>query len=94
MLLLFGGFQGPTWSVVKITFLTLGLCLAAMLGLAFSATDWTIIVHVTFLVLISGVLFFLLNSFLAETGLVSVEQQMQEMGLAPKEISEPSKKSQ
>ncbi|KAF9589871.1 hypothetical protein IFM89_029111 [Coptis chinensis] len=111
------GVNGATWSTVKITFLTLAVCLAAMLGLAFSSSDSTMIVHVMLLVLITGVLFFLLNrsswskpgrplslwvgrsaesavigeSFLAETGLVSVEQQMQDMGLVSKDGAEPSK---
>ncbi|KAL5730417.1 hypothetical protein ACHQM5_003239 [Ranunculus cassubicifolius] len=88
------GVNGATWSTVKFTFLTLGICLAAMLALAFSSSDATMIIHVMLLVFISGVLFFLLNSFLAETGLVSIEQQMQEMGLAPKdEATESTKKS-
>nr|KJB66730.1 hypothetical protein B456_010G155100 [Gossypium raimondii] len=77
------GFQGPTWSTLKLTFLMLGLCLALMLGLAFSSTDSSLILHVTFLVLIAITLFLLLNWFLEQTGLVSVERQMQEMDLIP-----------
>ncbi|PIA35226.1 hypothetical protein AQUCO_03600116v1 [Aquilegia coerulea] len=57
------GVNGPTWSTVKITFLTLGVCLAAMLGLAFSSSDSTMIIHVMLLVLITGVLFFLLSRY-------------------------------
>ncbi|KAI5657108.1 hypothetical protein M9H77_25901 [Catharanthus roseus] len=78
------GVNGPTWNTLKTAFLMLGLCLASMLGLAFSSSDFTLTLHISLLVLISGTLFFLLSSFLAQTGLVSVEDQMQEIGLAPK----------
>ncbi|XP_074332140.1 uncharacterized protein LOC141668972 [Apium graveolens] len=77
------GVNGQTWNTLKIAFLMLGLCLTAMLSLAFSASDSTLIIHVTLLVFITGTLFFLLTSFLAQTGLVTVENQMKEMGLAP-----------
>ncbi|KAE9452566.1 hypothetical protein C3L33_15531, partial [Rhododendron williamsianum] len=111
------GVNGPTWNTVKVAFLMLGLCLAAMLGLAFSSSDTGMILHVTLLVLITGTLFILLTryllifskvnciwlifvgcgqveyGFLAETGLVSVEHQMQEMGLAPKDSAVIDKKS-
>ncbi|XP_058201921.1 uncharacterized protein LOC131316535 isoform X2 [Rhododendron vialii] len=33
------GVNGPTWNTLKVAFLMLGLCLAAMLGLAFSSSD-------------------------------------------------------
>ncbi|KAL6567399.1 hypothetical protein OROGR_001067 [Orobanche gracilis] len=82
------GVNGPTWNTVKIAFLLLGVCLAAMLGLAFSFSDSSLIFHVTLLVLIAGSLFLLLSSFLAETGLVSVEYQMEEMGLGTKDAEE------
>ncbi|CAK9176172.1 unnamed protein product [Ilex paraguariensis] len=55
------GVNGPTWSTLKIAFFMLSLCLAAMLGLAFSASDSALILHVTFLVLITGTLFLLLT---------------------------------
>lgn len=87
------GVNGPTWNTLKFAFLMLGLCLAAMLGLAFSSSDIALIVHVTLLFLITGTLFILLTRFLAETGLVSVEHQMQEMGLAPKDSAAINKKS-
>ncbi|KAL2484253.1 hypothetical protein Fot_45697 [Forsythia ovata] len=87
------GVNGPTWNTLKISFLMLGLCLAAMLGLAFSSSDFALIFHVTFLVLITGTLFLLLTRFLAETGLVSVQHQMQEIGLAPGNGGDKSKKS-
>ncbi|KAG4195677.1 hypothetical protein ERO13_A06G129300v2 [Gossypium hirsutum] len=77
------GVNGPTWSTLKLTFLMLGLCLALMLGLAFSSTDFSLILHVAFLVLIAITLFLLLNWFLEQTGLVFVERQMQEMDLIP-----------
>ncbi|KAK2968466.1 hypothetical protein RJ640_030077 [Escallonia rubra] len=82
------GVNGPTWNTLKIAFLMLGLCLAAMLGLAFSSSDFALILHVTFFILITGTLFLLLTRFLAQTGLVSIEDQMQEMGLAPKDAGE------
>ncbi|XWS19614.1 hypothetical protein CRYUN_Cryun31cG0030700 [Craigia yunnanensis] len=77
------GVNGPTWNTLKSTFLMLGLCLAVMLGLAFSSSDSSLILHVAFLVLITITLFLLLNWFLEQTGLVSVERQMQEMDLVP-----------
>ncbi|XVF27624.1 hypothetical protein REPUB_Repub14bG0124300 [Reevesia pubescens] len=77
------GVNGPTWNTLKSTFLMLGLCLAVMLGLAFSSSDSSLILHVAFLVFITITLFFLLNWFLEQTGLVSVERQMQEMDLIP-----------
>ncbi|CAA0825281.1 Unknown protein [Striga hermonthica] len=82
------GVNGPTWNTLKVAFLMLGVCLAAMLGLAFSFSDSSLILHVTFLLLIAGALFLLLSSFLTETGLVSVEHQMKEMGLRTKEASD------
>ncbi|KAI7981121.1 hypothetical protein LOK49_LG09G01928 [Camellia lanceoleosa] len=87
------GVNGQTWNTLKFAFLMLGLCLAAMLGLAFFSSDFGLIFHVTLLVLITGTLFILLSRFLAETGLVSVEHQMQEMGLSPKESKMINKKS-
>ncbi|XP_058735467.1 uncharacterized protein LOC131607480 isoform X2 [Vicia villosa] len=67
------GVNGATWNTLKSAFLMLGLCLAVMLGLAFSSSDkW----------------------FLAETGLVSVEHQMREMGLDVKAPVETDKKGE
>ncbi|KAK6264710.1 hypothetical protein QUC31_012912 [Theobroma cacao] len=77
------GVNGPTWNTLKTAFLMLGLCLAVMFGLAFSSSDSTLILHVAFLVLITITLFLLLDWFLEQTGLVSVECQMQEMDLVP-----------
>ncbi|KAE8714970.1 hypothetical protein F3Y22_tig00110187pilonHSYRG00341 [Hibiscus syriacus] len=79
------GVNGPTWNTLKSTFLMLGICLAVMLGLAFSSCDSSLVLHVAFLVLIAVALFLLLNWFLEQTGLVSVEHQMQEMDLIPKD---------
>ncbi|XP_068656672.1 uncharacterized protein [Aristolochia californica] len=87
------GVNGPTWMAIKITFLTLGLCLAAMLGLAFSSSDFTMSIHVILLVVISAVLLLLLSNFLSQTGLVSVETQMKDIGLAAKDQDESSKKN-
>ncbi|KAJ3709162.1 hypothetical protein LUZ61_012867 [Rhynchospora tenuis] len=75
------GVNGPTWFVLKVIFLLLGVSLIAMFALAFSSSDFVIVAHVTFLVFIGAVLFVLLSGFLAQTGLVSVEQQMEEIGL-------------
>eukprot|EP00268_Persea_americana_P032710 TRINITY_DN3224_c0_g1_i1.p2 TRINITY_DN3224_c0_g1~~TRINITY_DN3224_c0_g1_i1.p2 ORF type:complete len:108 (+),score=18.42 TRINITY_DN3224_c0_g1_i1:394-717(+) len=77
------GVNGPTWSLLKTAFLTLGVCLASMLALAFSSSDVIMMIHILIFVLISGTLFLLISSFLAQIGLVSVEQQMEEMGLGP-----------
>uniref|UniRef100_A0A1D1ZHT9 Autophagy-related protein 22-1 n=2 Tax=Anthurium amnicola TaxID=1678845 RepID=A0A1D1ZHT9_9ARAE len=85
------GVNGPTWLVLKIIFLLLATCLAAMLVLAFLSSDAVIAGHVILLVIICGVLFILLNSFLSQTGLVSVEQQMEEMGILHKEDAEEKK---
>ncbi|KAL4349244.1 hypothetical protein AHAS_Ahas10G0022600 [Arachis hypogaea] len=75
------GVNGPTWITLKLTFLMMGMCLAVMLGLAFSSSDSPLLLHVTFLVLICVTLFLLLSWFLAQTGLVTVEHQMREMGI-------------
>ncbi|KAL0928393.1 hypothetical protein M5K25_000270 [Dendrobium thyrsiflorum] len=72
----------PTWAVLKITFMMLSFCLIAMLSLAFISSDFIIVGHVILLVIIGAVLFVLLNGFLAQTGLVSVEQQIEEMGIS------------
>ncbi|KAH7568906.1 hypothetical protein ACOSP7_012008 [Xanthoceras sorbifolium] len=87
------GVNGPTWNTLKSTFVMLGVCLAVMLGLAFSSSDTFLILHVGFLVLIAVSLFMLLSWFLAETGLVSVEHQMQEMDMVPND-QQRSKKSE
>ncbi|KAI7744549.1 hypothetical protein M8C21_032967 [Ambrosia artemisiifolia] len=87
------GVNGPTWNALKGAFLMLGVCLCVMLGLAFSSSDFTLVLHVTFLVFITGTLFFLLSSFLAQTGLVSVEHQMQEIGLVPNQAETTKEKS-
>lgn len=76
------GVNGATWSVLKMTFVMLGVCLVFMLSLAFMSSDFIIVGNVLLLVMLSAVLFILLNGFLAQTGLVSVEQQMEEMGLS------------
>lgn len=73
------GVNGPTWVTLKSSFLLLGLCLTFMLALAFSSSDSWMVFHVAFLVLICLTLFLLLSWFLAETGLVSVEQQMRDL---------------
>ncbi|XP_054803351.1 uncharacterized protein LOC129306671 [Prosopis cineraria] len=86
------GVNGPTWIALKSTFLMLGLCLVVMLGLAFSSSDSSLVLHVAFLFLICVTLFLLLRWFLAETGLVSVEHQMHEMGLAQSDHLETSRK--
>ncbi|XP_076941639.1 uncharacterized protein LOC143611288 isoform X2 [Bidens hawaiensis] len=95
MVLMFVGFKdlGPTWNALKGAFLMLGVCLCVMLGLAFSSSDFTLVLHVTFLVFIAGTLFFLLSSFLAQTGLVSVEHQMQEIGLVPNQSETTKEKN-
>ncbi|KAI3743674.1 hypothetical protein L1987_56736 [Smallanthus sonchifolius] len=85
------GVNGPTWNALKGAFLMLGVCLCAMLALAFSSSDFTLLLHLTFLVFITATLFFLLSSFLAQTGLVSIEHQMQEIGLVPDQASDKSK---
>ncbi|CAM8915300.1 unnamed protein product [Rhodiola kirilowii] len=85
--------NGPTWTTLQSAFLMLGVCLSVMLGLAFSSSDSWMILHVTLLVVIAGSLFFLLSWFLAQTGLVSVEHQMKEMGLTPVNNGEQAKKN-
>ncbi|KAL5772398.1 hypothetical protein ACOSQ2_012322 [Xanthoceras sorbifolium] len=86
------GVNGSTWTTLKSTFVMPGVSLAVMLGLAFSSSDTTLMLHVGFLVLIAVSLFMLLSWFLAETGLVSVEHQMQEMDMVPND-QQRSKKS-
>uniref|UniRef100_A0A1J3K5A9 Transmembrane protein n=1 Tax=Noccaea caerulescens TaxID=107243 RepID=A0A1J3K5A9_NOCCA len=81
------GVNAPTWSTLKFAFLLLGLCLAFMLSVAFTSGQSMLLVHVGFLIIIASTLFILLNWFLAQTGLVSVETQMQELNLAPTDKS-------
>ncbi|KAK9906943.1 hypothetical protein M0R45_002558 [Rubus argutus] len=79
------GVNGPTWTTLRLAFVMLGVSLAVMLGLAFSSSDSWLVLHVAFLVLITMTLFLLLSWFLSQTGLVSVEHQIREMGLVPKD---------
>lgn len=85
------GVNGATWTTLKSAFVMLGVCLAVMFGLAFSSSDSSLILHVGFLLLIALTLFFLLSWFLAQTGLVSVEHQMQEMNLMPNDHQRSNK---
>ncbi|XP_013685392.1 uncharacterized protein LOC106389627 [Brassica napus] len=77
------GVNAPTWNTLKLSFLMLGLCLTFMLSIAFTSGQSMLLVHVGFLIVIASSLFVLLNWFLAQTGLVPVETQMQELNLAP-----------
>lgn len=75
------GVNSPTWLVLKCVMLCLGTCLATMLYAALDSSSSAIVFHVLVLVLLSSMLFILLNWFLSQTGIVSVEQQMKDMGL-------------
>ncbi|KAK8962315.1 hypothetical protein KSP40_PGU013639 [Platanthera guangdongensis] len=55
------GVNGPTWVVLKITFMMLAICLIAMLSLAFVSSEFIIVGHIVLLVIIGSVLFVLLN---------------------------------
>ncbi|GAB2231398.1 hypothetical protein Droror1_Dr00010404 [Drosera rotundifolia] len=79
------GVNGQSWNVLKMVFLMLGLCLVAMFSFAFTSRDCGLILHVLFLGVLAIGLFVLLSRFLEQTGLVTVEHQMQEMGLIPKD---------
>lgn len=87
------GVNGPTWVVLKITFMMLAICLLAMLSLAFISSEFIIVGHVVLLAIIGGVLFVLLNGFLAQTGLVSVQQQIEEMGISQNDIHSKDKQN-
>ncbi|CAI8616740.1 unnamed protein product [Vicia faba] len=95
-------FEGEGFNYIKESFVTGTLHLIGLLsdGGVHSRLDqvqncksW-LVLHVAFLVLICVTLFFLLSWFLAETGLVSVEHQMREMGLDVKAPVETDKKSE
>ncbi|KAL0798845.1 hypothetical protein Bca101_054020 [Brassica carinata] len=58
-----------------------------MLSVAFTGGQSTLLVHVGFLIVIASSLFVLLNWFLAQTGLVPVEAQIEELNLAPSDKS-------
>jgi len=73
------GVNSPTWLVLKCVMLALGACLAMMLYAALYSSSLAMAFHVLVLVLLSSVLFILLNWFLSQTGIVSVEQQMKDM---------------
>ncbi|CDY46284.1 BnaC05g21720D [Brassica napus] len=77
------GVNAPTWNALRFAFLLLGLCLTFMLSIAFTSGQSMLLFHVGFLIVIASSLFVLLNWFLAQTGLVPVETQMQELNLAP-----------
>ncbi|XP_030460179.1 uncharacterized protein LOC115680504 [Syzygium oleosum] len=85
------GVNGPTWNALKMAFVMLGGSLAVMMGLAFSSSDSWLTLHVSFLVMITLALFLLLSWFLAQTGLVSVETQMQDLNLVPNNQTEKEK---
>ncbi|XP_024029128.1 uncharacterized protein LOC21397632 [Morus notabilis] len=86
------GVNGPTWNTLKSAFLLLGLSLSLMLALAISSSDSSLVLHVGFLVLITATLFLLLSWFLAQTGLVTIENQMRDLDLVPNAGSETNKK--
>eukprot|EP01018_Ginkgo_biloba_P025423 Gb_14333 [translate_table: standard] len=75
------GVNQPTWVVLKCAMLALGACLAVMLYVALYSSSMVMVFHVLVLVMLSGMLFLLLNWFLSQTGIVSVEQQMKDMNL-------------
>ncbi|CAO2842864.1 unnamed protein product [Amaranthus hypochondriacus] len=79
------GVNAPTWSTLKLVFVMLGISLILMLVLGFTYSESSLVLHAGFLLFLALTLFFLLSSFLEQTGLVSVEHQMQEIGLAPKD---------
>ncbi|CAH2034142.1 unnamed protein product [Thlaspi arvense] len=81
------GVNAPTWNTLRFAFLLLGLCLTFMLSIAFTSGQSMLLVHVGFLIVIASTLFILLNWFLAQTGLVPIETQMQELNLAPTDKS-------
>ncbi|KAL3740075.1 hypothetical protein ACJRO7_021366 [Eucalyptus globulus] len=85
------GVNGPTWNALKIAFVMLGGSLAVMMGLAFSSSDSWLTLHVSFLVMITLALFSLLSWFLAQTGLVSVDSQMQDLNLVPNDQTKKEK---
>ncbi|XP_030543657.1 uncharacterized protein LOC115750436 isoform X1 [Rhodamnia argentea] len=85
------GVNGPTWNALKMAFVMLGGSLAVMMGLAFSSSDSWLTLHVSFLVIITLALFLLLSWFLAQTGLVSVETQMQDLNLVPNDQTDKDK---
>ncbi|XP_062095730.1 uncharacterized protein LOC133801514 [Humulus lupulus] len=77
------GVNAPTWNALKSAFVMLGLSLVVMMILAITSSDSFMALHVALLVIITATLFALLSWFLAETGLVSIESQMQDMNLVP-----------
>ncbi|KAI6705167.1 hypothetical protein NL676_008129 [Syzygium grande] len=85
------GVNGPTWNALKMAFVMLGGSLAVMMGLAYSSSDSWLTLHVSFLVVITLALFLLLSWFLAQTGLVSVETQMQDLNLVLNDQTEKEK---
>ncbi|KAL6880515.1 hypothetical protein ACP4OV_012080 [Aristida adscensionis] len=87
------GVNAPTWFALKVVFLLLAVCFTAMLSLAFSSKNFVIVGHVLLLVTIGAVLFVLLTRFLAEVGLVSVEQQVHEMGIHKTEATDKDKRN-
>ncbi|PON37850.1 Transmembrane protein [Parasponia andersonii] len=86
------GVNGTTWNTLKSAFVMLGLSLVVMLALSISSSDSSLVLHVSFLVIITLTLFLLLTWFLGQTGLVSIEHQMQDLHLVPIDASKINKK--
>ncbi|CAN1280853.1 hypothetical protein LINPERPRIM_LOCUS17531 [Linum perenne] len=65
------GVNAPTWNTLKSAFFLLAVSLAVMLGLAFSSSDSSLVIHVGFLVIITATLFFLLSWYSTKSSLYS-----------------------
>eukprot|EP00250_Pteridium_aquilinum_P006599 c16485_g1_i1 orf=339-659(-) len=79
------GLNAPTWVAWKVVMLGLAVSLCALIWVAIGSTNSALLGHVVLLIVLAGALFALLSWFVAETGFVTVDQQMKDLNLAEKE---------
>lgn len=79
------GVNAPTWVAWKVVMLALAVSLGALLWVALGSTNLALLGHVVLLIGLAGTLFALLSWFVAETGFVTVDQQMKDLNLGEKE---------
>eukprot|EP00249_Psilotum_nudum_P007234 c20414_g1_i1 orf=71-454(+) len=73
------GVNAPTWVVVKVVMVALGISLMVLLQVALQFSSIKLVGHVLILMLLAGVLFTLLCWFISQIGLAAVEQQLEDL---------------
>lgn len=75
------GLNAPTWAALQAVMLALGVSLVGLFCIALGSSSLALLGHVMLLLFLAGMLFVLLNWFVSQTGLVTVEQQMKNLNL-------------